>query len=75
MGGGTVDRSRSEAAVVTLRKDADGSTIMPPVYDKTPVYIFRSANGASYYKVDFTQYMNEEGAQGYVKFNIAQIYQ
>lgn len=73
--GGATTWSRSEAKVVTMKKNADGSTIMPPQYEQTPVHIFRSADGASYYKVEFTQYKRpEDDAAGHVKFDVAQIY-
>ncbi len=72
--GGDVTTSQSKAQVVEMKKNDDGSTIMPPVYLKKPVYIFRTADGNNYYKVEFTQYVNESAALGHVKFNMAQIY-
>ena len=51
----------------------DGSLVMPPVYLKAPVYIFRTADGARCFKVEFTQYQDEDKVSGHVKFNYAQI--
>ena len=70
----TVIRSE-DATVILFKKNEDGSSVMPPVYLQAPVYIFRTADGASYYKVQFTQYKDENNATGHVKFNAAQIYQ
>ena len=64
---------KSEATIILFKKNADGSLIMPPVYEKAPVYLFRTADGKSAYKVEFTQYKNEEGQSGHVKFRFAKI--
>lgn len=71
--GGTTTVVRSEAAVILFKKNEDGTTIMPPVYLQAPVYIFRTADGNNFYKVQFTQYKNEEDKTGHVKFNLAKI--
>jgi hypothetical protein len=71
--GGTTTVIRSVAQVVILKANDDGSLIMPPVYLQAPVYIFRTADGANYYKVQFTQYQNEASATGHVKFDLSKI--
>ncbi len=71
--GGETTKILSKAAVIQFKKDADGNSIMPPVYEKSPVYVFRTADGASYFKVEFTQYKNEEDVSGHVKFNSAKL--
>lgn len=71
---GTITTSQSKANVVAMKKDQSGSSIMPPAYLKTPVYIFRSADGNNYYKVNFIQYKDENNKSGQVKFEFAQIY-
>jgi hypothetical protein len=71
--GGTTTVVRSEATVILFKQNEDGSLVMPPVYLPAPVYVFRTADGANYYKVQFTQYQNEESATGHVKFNHAKI--
>ena len=43
------------------------------VYLKAPVYVFRTADGGSAYKVEFTQYQNEDKVTGHVKFRFAKI--
>jgi hypothetical protein len=73
MGGTTTTTVLSTAVVVQMWRNANG-LIMPPDYRPAPVYIFRSADGKNYYKVQFTQYQNEDKASGHVKFNVAQIY-
>ncbi|MDR0763017.1 MAG: HmuY family protein [Bacteroidales bacterium] len=71
--GGTTTVVRSEATVILFKKNSDGSLIMPPVYLPAPVYIFRSADGNNYYKVGFTQYVNENAVTGHVMFDMAKI--
>lgn len=71
--GGTTTTVKSEATVILFKKNSDGSLVMPPVYLKAPVYIFRSADGAHCYKVQFTQYQNSESVSGHVKFDWAEI--
>ncbi len=68
MGGVVSTEIYSEATVIQFQKDADGNTVMPPVYEKSPVYVFRSADGSSYFKIEFTQYQNETGTSGHVKY-------
>ena len=70
---GTTSVSESNATVITFQTNADGSKVMPPVYLKAPVYILRTADGASFYKVEFTQYQDENKVTGHVKFNFARI--
>ncbi len=72
--GGDITTSQSNAVVVGMKKDENGDLIMPPIYLKTPGYIFRTAGGENYYKVEFTQYADENSKPGHVKFNMAQIY-
>lgn len=71
--GGTTTSVKSEATVILFKTNEDGSTIMPPVYLQAPVYLFRTADGKNYYKVQFTQYQDENSVTGHVKFNSAQI--
>ncbi len=73
MGGVTSTSIYSDATVIQFKKDAEGNMVMPPVYEKSPVYVFRTADGAAYYKVEFTQYLNTESASGHVKFNSAKL--
>jgi len=72
MGGGTETVVRSTAVAVQLWNDANGP-VMPPNYKPAPVYIFRTADGAGHYKVQFTQYFSDDKKSGHVKFNVAQI--
>lgn len=71
--GGDVTTVRSEATVIIFKTNDDGSMIMPPVYLQAPVYVFRTAGGKEHYKVQFTQYQNENKVSGHVKFYSAQI--
>lgn len=76
--GGDITLVRSEVETMKMKKKWDDTnkqwvTEMPPVYLKAPLCIFRSADGNHYYKVEFTQYMNDEGKTGHVKFNVAKI--
>lgn len=65
---------KSEDTVIYFKIDEEtGKVMMPPIYLATPVYIFRTANGKEYYKVQFTQYQNENKISGHVKFNVASI--
>ncbi len=59
--------------VIGFQTDEEGSMIMPPTYTESPVYIFRTADGNSHYKVDFTQYLNENNISGHVKFNFVKM--
>lgn len=71
--GGSTTVVQSVAAVILFKKNEDGSTIMPPVYLQAPVYIFRTADGTEHYKVQFTQYQDENKVTGHVKFYSAKI--
>lgn len=71
--GGVTRIILSDAQVIKFKVNEDGSLVMPPVYLPTPVYIFRSADGTKYYKLLFTQYKNEEGKTGHVKFKFSEI--
>lgn len=71
--GGTTTVVRSDATVILFKQNEDGSLVMPPVYLKAPVYIFRAADGGNYYKVQFTQYQNDASVTGHVKFDRAKI--
>lgn len=73
MGGVIVSNNQSKAQVIVFKRDADGNRYMPPIYLKAPVYVFRTADGKDYYKVEFTQYKDEEGVLGKVKFNTSLI--
>lgn len=73
MGGETTSIIRSEATVIIFKTNDDGSMIMPPVYLQAPVYIFRTADSNDHYKVQFTQYLDENKISGHVKFNSALI--
>jgi hypothetical protein len=72
-GGTTYEITLSTAQVIQFKKNQDGSLVMPPVYLPSPVYIFKTADGAKNYKVNFTQYINEDGASGHVEFDVAQL--
>ena len=71
---GTTTEVRSEATVILFKTDGAGDKIMPPVYLKAPVYVFRTADGKNYFKVQFTQYVDSSSVSGKVKFYSAQIY-
>ena len=71
--GGSSSVIRSEATVILFKENEDGSLVMPPVYLPAPVYIFRTADGNHYYKVEFTQYKDENDVAGHVKFNRAKV--
>ncbi|MBE9487573.1 MAG: HmuY family protein [Bacteroidetes bacterium] len=78
MGGKKVTEIKSNVLVVEMKKTWDETekewkTIMPPVYLQTPVYIFRTADGKNTYKVQFTQYQDENKESGHVKFYSAHI--
>lgn len=70
---GDITTSQSKAVVTAMKKEESGA-VMPPVYLKAPVCLFRTADGNNYYKVEFTQYQDEDANRGHVKFNKAQIY-
>lgn len=72
--GGITSIVKSTATVITFQMKEDGSLVMPPVYQKSPIYIFRSADGQHGYKVSFTQYLNEEKVAGHVKFYSSQLF-
>ncbi|MDE6183627.1 MAG: HmuY family protein, partial [Rikenellaceae bacterium] len=38
-----------------------------------PVYVVRTADGNSYYKVEFTQYKDADGVSGKVEFRYAEV--
>ncbi len=71
--GGTTTTVKSKATVILFKTNDDGSLVMPPVYLQAPVYIFRTADGKQYYKLQFTQYQNEKKVSGHVKFYSAEI--
>ena len=71
--GGKTTMVKSNATVILFKKNNDGSMIMPPVYLQAPVYIFRTADGKDYYKLQFTQYQNANKVTGHVKFYSAKI--
>lgn len=74
MGGKPSIYLKSEDTVIYFKiNEETGNVIMPPIYLATPVYIFRTANGKEHYKVQFTQYQNENKKSGHVKFNSASI--
>lgn len=73
MAGSVTTTIRSEASVILFKTNEDGSMIMPPVYLQAPVYIFRTAGGSEYFKVQFTQYLDDNKVSGHVKFYSAQI--
>jgi hypothetical protein len=73
-GGTSSEVVESTAQVIQFKLDEDGSMVMPPVYLQSPVYIFKTADGKETYKVNFTQYVNEEGTTGHVKFDYAILY-
>ena len=67
MDGSTISESKSLAVVSVMQGG------MPPTWMKSPIYAIRSADGESVYKIEFTQYKNDKGKSGYVKYNIAEI--
>lgn len=71
--GGTTTTMQSEAQVITFKTNEDGSLVMPPVYLKAPVCIFRTADGSKTFKVEFTEYQNDEGKSGYIVFRAAEL--
>ncbi|MFV0397220.1 MAG: HmuY family protein [Bacteroidales bacterium] len=71
--GGTTTMVKSAATVIVFKANDDGSLVMPPVYLQAPVYIFRTADGTEYFKVQFFQYQDENKVTGHVKFYSAQI--
>lgn len=79
MGGNTITTVKSEAQVTIFKmrlvdeKENKWGMIMPPKYLLAPLCLFRSADGKKVYKVQFTQYINEDDVSGHVKFNFAEI--
>ncbi|MDE7356198.1 MAG: HmuY family protein [Rikenellaceae bacterium] len=71
--GGSSTVVQSPATVVEFKRNEDGDMIMPPVYLKAPVYVVRTADGNSYYKVEFTQYKDADGVSGKVEFRYAEV--
>lgn len=71
--GGTTVTVKSDATIIVFKTNEDGSMVMPPVYLQAPVYIFRTADGKDHYKVQFTQYQDENKVAGHVKFYLSQI--
>lgn len=69
MGVDSITTIKSEATVVRFKTNAAGEMIMPPQFLKAPVYAFRTADGLGYYKVEFTQYQNDAGESGHVRFD------
>ena len=67
MDGSTISESKSSAVVSVMQGG------MPPTWKKSPIHAIRSADGVSVYKVEFTQYKNDKGESGHVKYNIAKI--
>lgn len=63
----------SSAQVITFKKDKNGDRIMPPVFMHSPIYLFRSADGKSFYKVDFLRYKNADGVSGHVALEIGKM--
>ncbi len=71
---GTTEKIQSEAQVIQFKTDENGDKVMPPVYLQSPVYIFKTADGESTYKVLFTQYEDADGNTGAVMFDYAILY-
>jgi hypothetical protein len=71
--GGATSIVKSKATVIIFKTNDDGSLVMPPIYLKAPVYLFRTADGNHYYKVEFTQYQNDKSVSGHVRFSLAEI--
>lgn len=72
-GGTSTTTIKSEAETIGFKTDDSGNMIMPPIYIQAPVCIFRTADGQNTYKVEFTQYQNENKVSGHVKFNYAKL--
>lgn len=53
-----------------LAQVVEVSASMPPTYTKKPVYIFRSADGSKFYKVEFTRYKKGNDS-GMVQFRVS----
>lgn len=70
---GTTVTVKSDATVILFKKNPDGSSVMPPVYLQAPVYAVRSADGTKIYKVQFTQYKDENNVSGMVMFDYASL--
>lgn len=70
---GTTTTVMSDATVILFKLDDEGNKIMPPVYLQAPLYLFRTADGERIYKLQFTQYQNEDKVSGHVKFYFARI--
>ncbi|MBQ9470028.1 MAG: HmuY family protein [Bacteroidales bacterium] len=66
--GGTTTTSRSKAPSCKLIMST-----MPPGYEPTKVYIVRTADGKSHYKVWFFSYQSDKGASGHLKFHMAKL--
>ena len=64
---------KSKATVITFKRDDKGNMVMPPVYMKAPIYIFKNAEGNKQYKLEFLSYKNAEGASGYVSFKYEEL--
>ena len=64
MSGGQKTTSKSKAVVSVMKG-------MPPTWLKSPIYVFRSADGNDKFKIEFLSYKNEEGESGHVSFNLA----
>lgn len=76
MGGTEKTTSKSTTEVIRFKLDEDGARLMPPVYLKSPVYIFKTNDGEKYYKVNFTQYegyKDNKKVTGIVQFYAAEI--
>ncbi len=67
MAGGTTTESKSTAVVAVM---AAG---MPPVWKKSPLYIFPCADGENHYKVEFLSYKNSANVSGQISFRFSKI--
>lgn len=73
MGGVVKKIVKSSASVISFKKDDKGNMIMPPVYVKSPIYIFKNAEGNKQFKLEFQSYKNAEGTSGYVSFKFEEL--
>lgn len=73
MGGVVTEIIKSEASVIKFKTDDEGNMLMPPIYLKAPIYIFKSADGVKKYKIEFISYKNADGETGHVSFKYEEL--
>jgi len=73
MGGVVAEIIKSKATVISFKTDDEGNMLMPPVYLKAPIYIFKSADGQKKFKVEFLSYKNSEGESGHISYKYEEL--